>query len=293
MNSNRSWWIWGAAVLLIVFVIAAVTGRLIDAIGEPGSRAATGRSSPRPRRPPTPSASRSPARTRRRPGCIRRSTPSTPRPPATLRSRSDGKPVFVTHPPGGGRRQGRRLPLGHDGLRHGRQAASSRPSSRLARSRGSRSSIATGRAPRARDPISEAQVADPGAHAAGGRDVGIACRGARLLADAWSRLHLGPAGSAGQRSPGLGGGRQTGMEAIQVRLRLLRRVELGHAGDRRHVHGSPRQDERPGGRRRRAPTTPVVSSSTRSRRPRSTAASRTSSCSTRCRPAARNTSTAW
>lgn len=35
MNSNRSWWIWGAAVLLIVFVIAAVIGRLIDAIGEP------------------------------------------------------------------------------------------------------------------------------------------------------------------------------------------------------------------------------------------------------------------
>ena len=36
MNSNRSWWIWGAAVLLIVFVIAGVIGRLVDMIGQPG-----------------------------------------------------------------------------------------------------------------------------------------------------------------------------------------------------------------------------------------------------------------
>jgi Ca-activated chloride channel family protein len=35
VNRNRSWWIWGAAVLLIVFVFAAIVGRLLDSFGGP------------------------------------------------------------------------------------------------------------------------------------------------------------------------------------------------------------------------------------------------------------------
>jgi Ca-activated chloride channel family protein len=34
VNNNRGWWIWGAIVLLVVFVIAGVTGRLIDAVSD-------------------------------------------------------------------------------------------------------------------------------------------------------------------------------------------------------------------------------------------------------------------
>jgi Ca-activated chloride channel family protein len=51
VNNNRSWWIWGAAVLLIVFVIAGVAGRLIDAIAQPGPTDGGGAAVPTPTTP--------------------------------------------------------------------------------------------------------------------------------------------------------------------------------------------------------------------------------------------------
>ena len=50
MNRSRSLWIWGAVILLLVFVFAAVVGRVIDSIGEPqpsdGAAASSGPTTP-------------------------------------------------------------------------------------------------------------------------------------------------------------------------------------------------------------------------------------------------------
>lgn len=50
MNRSRSLWIWGAVILLLVFVFAAVVGRVIDSVGEPqpsdGAAASSGPTTP-------------------------------------------------------------------------------------------------------------------------------------------------------------------------------------------------------------------------------------------------------
>ena len=157
-----------------------------------------------------------------------------------------GKPVYCDGPPGGRRRQERRLPLRHDGQRHASAAESSRPSSTrrrlVAEQARARVELQKGG-----DPIGAADSPIVARTPARRRDVAVAVRRAGLLAHAGPDC-TGPASATWRSRPTAGDRPAPRMAPLQVRLRLLRRVELGHPRDHRDVRGRPRQVGRAHGR---------------------------------------------